>query len=63
MKEKYDGKRKNLLRNNEVNYSGTMVRDVELWSKVVIPRIAPFILLFTNASGMLQLENRGSYFQ
>ncbi len=32
MKEKYDGKRKNLLRNNEFNYSGTMVRDIELWS-------------------------------
>jgi hypothetical protein len=41
MKEKYDGKRKNLLRNSEFNYSGTMVRDVELWSKVIIPRIAP----------------------
>jgi hypothetical protein len=41
MKEKYDGKRKNLLRNNELNYSGTMVRDTELWLSVIIPRIAP----------------------
>jgi hypothetical protein len=32
MKEKNDGKRKNLLRNNEFNYSGTMVRDIKLWS-------------------------------
>jgi hypothetical protein len=41
MKEKFDGSGKNLLRNNEFSYSGTMVRDIELWSEVIIPRIAP----------------------